>query len=566
MTFNLISARWLACRRASGVRGWIAPHEITSAFEADPILALDFPRPDWNAAVTELLIGLMSATIPPKDPDQWADLWLAPPPPETLKAALAPLAFAFDFDGDGPRCFQDFDTLATAEPNSIGALVIDAPGENTIKQNKDLFVKRDGITALSFPYAAAAIVTLQTYAPSGGSGHRTSMRGGGPLTLLLAPRRKHPNFGLVSTLWGNVWSNVRTLDPDEPPLSNGFERTDARWPRVFPWLADTRTSSKDTPTLPGEHADPLQAFFGMPRRLRLDFATKVTGDCSLGGQANWGVVASYRTQNYGIMYSGWQHPLSPYYIDKKNGKLPFHPQPGLVTFEDWYAWWGLKDGTVEASNIKAWPARLSALSNGESIDLTELRQKSLRAVGFDMDNMKARGWVDERIPYFEPKANSPKWAEHFRDAVTFLVSGAKTAADTLKYELRRNAWAKWDGKQFKLPDNAPKDAFDEVAAQLWTETQEAFVACLAALHAGDPNDPDRSLRNGFRQQLRGIALRLFDEAAGTDTLAEQNARRLIEARKGLVIALSREGKVASALGIAEAKSKRPRGPGKGSKP
>ena len=91
MTFNLISARWLACRRASGVRGWIAPHEITSAFEADPILALDFPRPDWNAAVTELLIGLMSATIPPKDSDQWADLWLAPPPPPISSAPIKSL-------------------------------------------------------------------------------------------------------------------------------------------------------------------------------------------------------------------------------------------------------------------------------------------------------------------------------------------------------------------------------------------------------------------------------------------------------------------------------------------
>jgi CRISPR system Cascade subunit CasA len=566
MTFNLISAPWLPCRRASGARDWIAPHDITSDFEADPILALDFPRPDWNAAVSELLIGVVSATIPPQDQDEWADLWLAPPSSETLGAALAPLAFAFDFDGDGPRCFQDFDALANAETRPIGSLLIDAPGDNTIKQNKDLFVKRGGIAALSLPFAAAAVITLQTYAPSGGSGHRTSMRGGGPLSLLIAPRRKHPKFGLISALWESVWSNVGARDPHQPPLSSQLKPTDTRWPRVFPWLAATRISSNDTPTLPNQHADLLQAFFGMPRRIRVDLTTKTAEDCSLGGPTDWGAVTNYRTQNYGVMYSGWQHPLSPYYIDKKNGLLPFHPQPGLVTYEDWYAWWGLKDQTVEAANIKAWPARLSALSDNEDIDVTQLRQQSLRAVGFDMDNMKARSWVDELIPYFEPKLNAPNWAKEFRDAVSFLVGGAKAAADALKYELRRNSWAKWDGKQFKLPDNAPKDAFDDVAAQLWAETQERFVACLAALHEGDPSDSERNVRTDFLNELRKTGLHLFDDAAGTDTLAEQNARRLIEARKGLVVALSRQGKVATALGIVAAKPKKPRGAGKGSKP
>lgn len=568
MTFNLIAARWLPCRRATGARVWIAPNEITSDFATDPILALDFPRPDWNAAVTELLVGLLSATIPPEDADQWAELWLSPPLPEVLKTALEPLAFAFDFDGDGPRCFQDLDSLAHAESRSIGALIIDAPGENTVKENKDLFVKRDSTLALSLPYAAAAVVTMQTYAPAGGQGNRTSMRGGGPLTLLIAPRRSHAAKTAVTTLWDVVWSNVSARDDDNPTLPAAAD--DPRWPRIFPWLAATRTSTNGEPTLPLEHADALQAFFGMPRRLRLEFSNGPGLSCSFGGPTDDGIVASYRTQNYGTMYAGWQHPLSPYYIDKKNGLLPFHPQPGLVSFEDWYAWWGLKESTVAATNVKLWPERLGALSRSTDIDLKEIRQKSLQAVGFDMDNMKARGWIDERIPYFEPKSDRAKWAEEFRASVSALVAGAKSAADALKYELRRNAWAKWDGKQFKLPDNAPKDAFDEVVSQLWAETQEGFVDCLKAVHSGDPNDLDRAIRSGFLLQLRKTVLALFDEAAGTDALAAQNARRLVEARKGLVLALGKEGKVAGVLGIVIAKAPKPKtsrsGVTKGAKP
>jgi len=557
MSFNLIGDRWLPCRRASGARVWLAPHVITSQFGDDPILTLDFPRPDWNAAVTELLIGLLSATIPPHSADDWAERWITPPPPGELQSALAPLTFAFDLDSEGPRCFQDLAPLESAEPKSVASLLIDAPGDNTVKENKDLFIKRNGITALSLPYAAAALITLQTYAPSGGQGNRTSMRGGGPLTVLISPRRRNARLNTISTLWELVWSNVRDYDEDAPPIDGDLPHDDRRWSRVFPWLAGTRQSKGDIPTLPIEHADLLQVYFALPRRIRLDFEPETDTKCSLGGPTDGGCVRTYRQINYGTMYSGWRHPLSPYYVDKKNGLLPFHPQPGLVTYADWLAWWGLRDGQ-SALNLAQWRERLYALG-AEVVDLQETRQHGLHAFGFDMDNMKARGWLDERIPYFEPPQDAPPiWAQHFQATVTQLVEAAKATADQLKYELRRNQFGKWDTEkqQYKLLDTAPKDAFDEVATQLWAETQEAFVQSLDRLHQSDAQHADRSVRTDFMKSLRSTALRLFDGACDIDSLADQNARRLVEARKGLVIALSPGGKVAVVLGIAETKSKK----------
>lgn len=553
MSFNLITARWLPCRRADGGRTWIAPHEITSGFADNPILTLDFPRPDWNAAITELLIGCLSATMPPPDADAWADAWIAPPSPEKLQSALAPLAFAFNLDGDGPLCFQDFALPLDAKPNGIRALLIDAPGENTVRENKDLFVKRAGMEALSLPYAAAALITLQTYAPSGGQGNRTSMRGGGPLTLLLAPRRRHQNHPAITTLWDFIWSNVREDDGEVCPLAATLPRDDKRWPRAFPWLSETRASKNDIATLQEKHADPLQAYFGMPRRIRLDIEPASDLPCSLDGPVSHGIVRTYRSINYGIMYSGWRHPLSPYYVDNKNGLLPLHPQPGLATYADWLAWWGLKDGT-SAANVKLWRDRYAALA-AKIGDLGETRQHVLHAFGFDMDNMKARDWLDQRIPYFEPKKDAPVWAQQFQGTVTQMVAGAKAAANQLKYELRRNLFAKWDGKQFKLLDNAPKNACDEVAAAFWAGTEADFVKALAALHDGDPQDLDRKTRSEFLKVLRAKARDLFDAASNMDSLAEQNVRRLVEARKGLEFALSDSGKVASELGLAVPKPK-----------
>ena len=96
MPFNLIADPWLPVRRLSGGREWIAPAGLTSRFAEDPIVALDFPRPDWNAAVTELLIGLLATVMAPEDTTAWADLWEAPPAPEALAEKLATIRFAFN--------------------------------------------------------------------------------------------------------------------------------------------------------------------------------------------------------------------------------------------------------------------------------------------------------------------------------------------------------------------------------------------------------------------------------------------------------------------------------------
>src|SRR5262245_31333247 len=111
MAINLIADRWLPCRRASGARVWLAPGELTDGFDEDPVVALAFPRPDWDAAVTELLIGLLSVALPPVSDKAWAELWIKPPSPDHLQEKLAPLEFAFNLGGDGARAFQDLDAL-----------------------------------------------------------------------------------------------------------------------------------------------------------------------------------------------------------------------------------------------------------------------------------------------------------------------------------------------------------------------------------------------------------------------------------------------------------------------
>ena len=139
--------------------------------------------------------------------------------------------------------------------NPPDMLFIDSAGESARKKNADLMVKRNRYPTLPIPLAAMALYTLQAFAPAGGSGNRTSMRGGGPMVTLVQPLDSEPYV-----LWRLVWSNV----PEGEPLPADCAS------EALPWLRPTRTSPNNEIVTP-EMSHPGEAFFGMPRRLRLVF-------------------------------------------------------------------------------------------------------------------------------------------------------------------------------------------------------------------------------------------------------------------------------------------------------
>src|SRR5580693_4909190 len=254
---NLLLDPWIPLRRRSGAVEVAAPWQITDRQEEDPYSGFASVRADFDGALAQFLVALLQAVLPPWRSGDWRHRFDAPPSPEALRESLQALAFAFELFGDGPRFLQDL-TLAEDQPSEEGIerLLIDAPGENTLQLGKDHFVKGGRIEALCPACAAMALLTLQLNAPSGGQGHRTGLRGGGPLTTLVAD---------PENLWKTLWLNV-LLSSELDGNSEGKERPEDR----FPWLAPTRTSGKNggrPTTLSDVH--PLQVFWAMPRRIRL---------------------------------------------------------------------------------------------------------------------------------------------------------------------------------------------------------------------------------------------------------------------------------------------------------
>lgn len=528
--FNLINAAWLPVRRRSGVIEHIPPWRVTDGMAEDPFVAFGWPRADFNGAAHEFLIGLLSTAAAPEDDDEWEGGWQSPPPPEVLKERFSTVAHAFNLNGPGPRFLQDLDPLEDAENKEIAALLIDAPGAQTLRHNADLFVKRGGVLALSRAAAAMALFTLSAYAPAGGAGHRTSLRGGGPMTTLIVD--DHDKYG--ATLWGRIWPNI------ESKRQISGRAVEAKGPddlgAIFPWLVSTRASNPKEGgrlTTPAD-VHPLQVYWGMPRRIRLLFEDAQDRPCSLTDTQDFAIVTSYRTRNYGTDYSeGFEHPLTPYYRQKAGtAKLPVHPRPGGVSYR---LWPGLvipsSDKLREpAQVIRHWPERDP--SKG---------QTRFTAFGYDMDNMKARVWIESEMPlWFLSDAVSREWLMKFIERVTAGADGVgRLLTGAVKSAL------------YNRPSDATGD-YGFITERFYRETEGIFYAAMRDAVASirndsDVDDPTINVRENWAPIMAKAALRLFDEYAPADGLEDRDMHRHVKARFFLALALGGRGKSGRAL-------------------
>ena len=84
---------WLPVIRRHTGRCVIRPAQIAEFHQDKPVIAIDWPRPDFRIATLEFLTGLLATVFPPKDGDVWLGFWREPPEPAELDAACAPFAF-----------------------------------------------------------------------------------------------------------------------------------------------------------------------------------------------------------------------------------------------------------------------------------------------------------------------------------------------------------------------------------------------------------------------------------------------------------------------------------------
>jgi CRISPR system Cascade subunit CasA len=500
LSFNLLVEPWIPVAGPNGVRRQVCVAEAMAGLAEGE--RIGWPRADFTGATHEFLIGLLHLSdLLPIDDEDWRDRWDEPPSAAEMKRALEPLRPAFDLDAPGMRVLQDAGAAVDGKAVDVAALLIDAPGENARARNMDIFVKR-GVAATMCPAcAAAALITMQTYAPSGGQGHRTSLRGGGPLTTLCLVE------GAGYSLWHTLWANV--LPRDALAIAAGGDPF-APGP-VLPWTAPLRISEgKGTETRPGQ-APFLQAFFGQPRRYWLDFDAPGSGACGLCGAQSDRLVSRVLTKPRGVNYEGgWRHPLSAYSQDGTNLET-LAARKGSPAGPDYRDWLGLVE--VPGGDGGKGRQRLPALvvDRFRTVLRTELHQDSkdlpfrLWAFGYDTDNMKARGWNDSRMPLLPKARDAYGFAEAVRRAVAIT--------DEALYALIRSLRTAVLGES-----GDAKAEFPAFRAEFLAATQADFFALLGRLRdrdkaAGvlDPEDVAEDLMSWHRAVARA-ALATYDGA------------------------------------------------------
>ena len=518
---NLLNEKWLPVRRRSGAFDLIAPFELTDGWNDDPVKKLSMQRPDFNGALIQFLIALLQTAFAPKDEPTWGKLYDNPPSPEELNSAFRQYKHAFNVDGDGPRFLQDFD-LTGGDKKPISALLIEQPGENTLLENKDHFIKRGEIKSLGVTNAAVALITLQLNAPAGGAGHRTSIRGGGPMSTLLVPDPSYEQE--KNLLWNIVWLNVLTKRDFDQLSGNSDKSAEVD---IFPWLGPTRTSEPKTgsDTTPID-THPLQIYWSMPRRIRLNFLDSTKGKCDLTGKEE-NLISYYFTKNYGINYIGpWRHPLSPYRFDNQGVPWPLHPQQDGLGYRHWL-------GVVIGKNGAVRPATVVHAFNKSNV--RNRRKTRLWVFGYDMDNMKARGWLETYMPiYYLDDVRK----ELFTEAVHDLVAASGYIAENLRGALKR-AWFK--------PGVKVRGDLSFIENSFWKNTETSFYNRLDELHRITIDEhEDTNLRHNWFGILNKESIDLFDLWAAGSNIEDGDPKRIALARRDL-LKFNRKQVIKSAL-------------------
>ena len=547
--FNLITSPWIPAKRSSGKIEMITPAQITEDHEHDPFVEVHSPRADLDACYTLFLIGLVQTAMPPKHgTNQWWG-WLATPPsPTILREAFEPIRHAFELVGDGPCFMQELGGLEGSEV-PITDLFVNAPGDNTRKENRDFFIKRSD-ELLSEEAAAIALYALQINASGGGNGYHTSIRGGGPLTTLV----------LGPTLWSTVLANL--LDDKEVDLEHGLPKDLSK---IFLWLAPTRMSNPkengvDTTPKDTHH---LHHYWSMPWRISLEPRRAPGSPCAIYNERQ-GVFGSFIKTNHGTNYTGlWKHPLTPYRIKRdKKGTVDFislkantrsirytnWPQIALVSAstEDFHIAEAVRllserrlSGRAEKKKSKPYPW----LS----------KRRTLWLFGYEMDKAKTLQWHDARGPLLiEPDPEDPALAPLAR----MMIVTAERVEETLYRAIRKVLCQKVIGKNGlnytwdRAPDNAPTRSSTHVASILeafWDETTPSFHDTL--YEASDLLDAGNDLITDFDPQreawltlLHRCAVALFDRQAPSEFAHLRDMRTHAAARSELVQWTSPRGK------------------------
>lgn len=528
--YQLLDSPWIPVMRADGTVESIPPYAITENHEDNPVVSVQAVRPDFTGSLVQFLIGLAQATVATDDEREWRRLYQTPPAPEYLRDAFRQYepAFALGPDDKQPLFLQEQELEGSALP--ISRLFLEMPGENAEKNNTDHFLKRGGITNLCPACAAAALYTYQTHASFGGAGHRVGLRGGGPLSTIVRG----------DTLWQTIWLNV--LPPSEMASYGDISKTNPD--AIFPWLEpwdENRASQIVSPSM----MHPCHMFWGMPRRIRLEFGEG--GNCDLCGTESETSVTGFVTKAKGMNYDFWHHTLTPVTTNTKTlDSSCQHVQPGGIPYRYWTTI--MQPSAGKDFNKQPAPAVTHFLGKNMKFVSKINGSKSYRvwSSGYDMDKAKARCYYEGTMPVFGIEENI---REDFEQAAAAFVDSASYASGITIAQIK--------AALFSNSGDAKGD-FSVISSRFWQDTESDFYDALASVEQLLPDKGSAGLseeggpNQAWFNALSTEVFALFDEYSLALQIGESDPGRIARARRDLARKFYSKKGIRASLGLIEA--------------
>lgn len=527
---NLISDRWIPVIRQNGLDK-IRPWQITEV--ENPVLELNAPRPDFQGALYQLLIGLLQTCFAPEDEGEWLALWTKMPLPGKLEKAFNNFQDAFDLDISKRAAFMQDHEDFEGEWLPIEDLIGGALSDNTRKGNKDLFVKTGQVKLVSPYWAALALFNLQVTGVLAWGKHRVGLRGNAPLTTILIPDAEH------NTLWEKLWLNViyredMDLVPGNPEKGHGAD--------IFPWMGKTRTSPNKEPTSPSD-AHPLQHYWAMPRRIRLRIEPVNGGQCDLSGEFLEHGVECYKRIHNGVYYTnGWQHPITPYTRAAKD-KFP-KPIEGRIAGEGFRHWVSLNyDENTDEKNKKMRWGRALIVRHYYEVK-PRITQPTLWCFGYDAESAKVKCWYESTMPTFRIAKED---VEALKSHASEVLKLAYIMIEDLRFSLIR-AWfkpqkdsrgkEKWSHITKAINKAGSLSTYKKIEYDYWDYLGKYFPDIIKRLiaYGQTPGRPFEIYAN-WLEIIRTHCLIYFDRYALSEAVDQMNLKRVVDAKNYLLSAL-----------------------------
>lgn len=407
---NLVDDPWIPVRTDGGTGAFQLLTYRELLCNADN-WQVSLPRDDLELACIQLLVCMTQVMFLPEDKPTLRMRLAGPLSLEAFDAGVAPYRDWFDLDHP-TQPFMQTRGVKASEATPIQKLLIGLPEGN----NHAFFNEAGEVRRLSGPLAAISLFNQASNSPSFGGGFKGSLRGGAPITTLVAG----------TTLRDTVWRNVLTRPhiAARQIMTPGFDQDQPTWVKPI----------REKEIIRWNEIGLVRGLFWQPARVEL-VKSEVNAPCDVLGGKAVPVYTGFLKEKFNFTVEGvWPHPHGAMMMALKKDAL----EQRFASFTTTAPAWTLLSEFVVPKNINDHDATEGSIPAGPVIQANELGDGDMHLLvgGYRTNQASvlerrhelmslAQGWSDdkERLKQLVDLGKEAKKA--LRGKLYFAVQGNK---------------------------------------------------------------------------------------------------------------------------------------------